>query len=396
MADWNWDNEVVKDIVDSYEDNDVSFAPKDYWNDEATFIGPNSKSWNKRNFEKAKKLEKKGVSPREIWKQTGTGRSLDGKWRQEISDAEALGLFHIPQTIYGMGLLGDTDLSEYGERLANPSQPYHPFGNPYITESPNGVMGVINSFNKNFAPYDNRKIESFVWGEGDNEMFTPGGYNIGGGLYSVLDHQKLYDAYPYIETTPITVDYKSPTRDGNIVYGMNYPNAGVVSDKNNLLKAVKEAPNVGKGSITINAEAFRPTRYNSETDRINNLMDTLLHENQHTIQTIENFGRGGNPDSISLEMINDPSNPFNQYAGYRELPDSEKRFGIYANLPGEIEAENVVDRRYLNDRQRREHFPFVQQDENNPYGMRTNVPFEIAQDMYQWYNQPSVQSLLGK
>lgn len=54
------------------------------------FIGEKAKAWDKPAAELAKQLEDKGLSPKEIWQQTGTARGVDGKWRQEISDAEAL------------------------------------------------------------------------------------------------------------------------------------------------------------------------------------------------------------------------------------------------------------------------------------------------------------------
>jgi hypothetical protein len=51
-----------------------------------TFIGKNSKLWNSSKADIAQQLEKSGVSPEEIWRQTGTVRGVDGKLRQEISD----------------------------------------------------------------------------------------------------------------------------------------------------------------------------------------------------------------------------------------------------------------------------------------------------------------------
>jgi hypothetical protein len=50
------------------------------------FIGAGSKAFDKAMAFTATKLEKKGVSPQEIWKETGTVRGPDGMWRQEISD----------------------------------------------------------------------------------------------------------------------------------------------------------------------------------------------------------------------------------------------------------------------------------------------------------------------
>jgi len=55
-----------------------------------TFIGKNSKLWNSSKADIAQQLEKSGVSPEEIWRQTGTVRGVDGKLRQEISDANSI------------------------------------------------------------------------------------------------------------------------------------------------------------------------------------------------------------------------------------------------------------------------------------------------------------------
>jgi hypothetical protein len=50
------------------------------------FIGPFSKAFDKNAAITAFQLEKKGLSPQEIWQQTGTVRGPDGQWRKEISD----------------------------------------------------------------------------------------------------------------------------------------------------------------------------------------------------------------------------------------------------------------------------------------------------------------------
>jgi len=54
------------------------------------FIGPSSKAFDKNAAITAFQLEKKGVTPQEIWQQTGTVRGPDGQWRQEISDMASI------------------------------------------------------------------------------------------------------------------------------------------------------------------------------------------------------------------------------------------------------------------------------------------------------------------
>ena len=59
------------------------------------FIGENAKTWNKAGAEQFLKLEQSGVDPVDIWKQTGTFRSPDGKLRQEISDVSAFARYDL-------------------------------------------------------------------------------------------------------------------------------------------------------------------------------------------------------------------------------------------------------------------------------------------------------------
>lgn len=53
------------------------------------FVGKGSKTWDAAAAKRAEELEAQGVSPEEIWQQTGTFRSPDGQLRQEISDFRA-------------------------------------------------------------------------------------------------------------------------------------------------------------------------------------------------------------------------------------------------------------------------------------------------------------------
>ena len=54
-----------------------------------TFVGKGSKLWKQADYNKALKLEKEGVTPEQIWQETGTAKFADGKWRQEISDVNS-------------------------------------------------------------------------------------------------------------------------------------------------------------------------------------------------------------------------------------------------------------------------------------------------------------------
>jgi hypothetical protein len=78
-----------------------------------TFIGRNAKTWNPVAESKFLELEKAGVSPDQIWKQTGTVRGFDGKLRQEVSDKDAQAFFtHLQES-------GTTQLAP--KALVNPA-----------------------------------------------------------------------------------------------------------------------------------------------------------------------------------------------------------------------------------------------------------------------------------
>jgi hypothetical protein len=50
------------------------------------FVGKGAKTWDALAAQKAKIMADMGTDPRTIWKETGTWKGPDGKWRQEISD----------------------------------------------------------------------------------------------------------------------------------------------------------------------------------------------------------------------------------------------------------------------------------------------------------------------
>lgn len=99
------------------------------------FIGRRAAQWNPKMMAVAEDLERKGVSPEEIWKQTGTWRAPDGQWRQEISDeamafrgrnfdkmtgSNMLGTMHPSQEMPIGGMLThDQFFANYPETLRN-------------------------------------------------------------------------------------------------------------------------------------------------------------------------------------------------------------------------------------------------------------------------------------
>ena len=83
------------------------------------FIGKSAKTWNQQQADRALAMEAVGVSPEDIWKETGTFRAPDGQWRQEISDLGAKGRFtHLPpseQRLSGVALEHPELLEAYSD-----------------------------------------------------------------------------------------------------------------------------------------------------------------------------------------------------------------------------------------------------------------------------------------
>ena len=53
------------------------------------FIGKGARTWDALAAQKAKIMADMNIDPRTIWKETGTWKGPDGKWRQEISDEKS-------------------------------------------------------------------------------------------------------------------------------------------------------------------------------------------------------------------------------------------------------------------------------------------------------------------
>jgi len=63
------------------------------------FVGKGAKTWDVLSAEKAKSMANMGTDARTIWKETGTWKGPDGKWRQEIDDRLASAQYtHLPES----------------------------------------------------------------------------------------------------------------------------------------------------------------------------------------------------------------------------------------------------------------------------------------------------------
>ena len=116
-----------------------------------TFIGKNAKLWDKLAEQRFLQLEKAGMAPEQIWKETGTLRGLDKKLRQEFSDKNATAAY--------------THLQESGtNRLAEKAidNPLYEANYPHLSKV--GQLGLR----------ENPQSGSFEWSYFDNPQLGSG------------------------------------------------------------------------------------------------------------------------------------------------------------------------------------------------------------------------------
>lgn len=324
------------------------------------FVGAGSKAFDKAMAFTASKMEKKGATPQEIWKETGTVRGPDGQWRQEISDAEAK-FVTAPEMLDKAALLKQ-GIAENKQKIKESKE--YPDLFPKQLKEAQASLREENNANKELVNY-----------------YTSNQKYAGVPAELALEHPELYKAYPDLANV-------------NVKQGMFEPNyLGTFDVKGNTLKVTKQG-------------LARDPK------------STALHEMQHAVQEQEGFGVGGNvnqmdrliADAKFREYMLKESNDFkaadkamqpiwdDYFAGKISKDDVtamgkeiERQYPIvqewrnanavvqqlgsdpvdaYRRLMGEAEARLTQTRRDLTPEQRKQYFPFELQDPKlNPYGL---------------------------
>ena len=285
------------------------------------FIGAGSKAFDKAMAFTATKLEKKGVSPQEIWKETGTVRGPDGMWRQEISDR--------PTTLKG--------------------EPYKDV-----------IMGA----------YDRGVLKT-----GDQLYKTT--------VDDVFFHHGLKEAYPELMNIETQMMRKGSDAKGSLSVGGKNQVLQVREDLlaeparstmlHELQHAIQEKEGFGVGGNTdtmdrmigkVKDRAFlikQTDEYKVAEQELNKLADNFFTNKINKAD----FDAGEQALLQKYPVLNE----------YRNASDVVHNFGddpteAYRRLMGEAEARLTQTRRNLSPEERKQYFPFEFQDKNlNPYGL---------------------------
>ena len=249
----------------SQSENNVNKKNDESGNDiKYSMGGLKAETSDKSALEKAMELEKDGTDSEKIRKETGWFKGYDGKWRFEIDDSE---------------LEFKTDIEK--NRAAAIELAKMKVKSAELEEK------IVN----NTAT----KAEENEYYNLDEKMIE---YRKGVKLSDVINHPKLFEAYPQLKNV-------------DVYYEISSVNRGVYSSNGNVIML-------------------------NPMHTIDEQKEAIIHEIQHAIQGIENFANGSN-----LEYWKN--------LGYSD----EEAMAMYYNTAGEREARDVSARRDYNAEQRK-------------------------------------------
>ena len=249
----------------SQSENNVNTKNDESSNDiKYSMGGLKAETADKSALEKAMELEKDGTDSEKIRKETGWFKGYDGKWRFEIDNSE---------------LKFKTDIEK--NRAAAIELAKMKVKSAELEEK------IVN----NTAT----KAEENEYYNLDEKMIE---YRKGVKLSDVINHPKLFEAYPQLKNV-------------DVYYEISSVNRGVYSSNGNVIML-------------------------NPMHTIDEQKEAIIHEIQHAIQGIENFANGSN-----LEYWKN--------LGYSD----EEAMAMYYNTAGEREARDVSARRDYNEEQRK-------------------------------------------
>ena len=249
----------------SQSENNVNTKNDESSNDiKYSMGGLKAETADKSALEKAMELEKDGTDSEKIRKETGWFKGYDGKWRFEIDNSE---------------LKFKTDIEK--NRAAAIELAKMKVKSAELEEK------IVN----NTAT----KAEENEYYNLDEKMIE---YRKGVKLSDVINHPKLFEAYPQLKNV-------------DVYYEISSVNRGVYSSNGNVIML-------------------------NPMHTIDEQKEAIIHEIQHAIQGIENFANGSN-----LEYWKN--------LGYSD----EEAMAMYYNTAGEREARDASARRDYNAEQRK-------------------------------------------
>jgi hypothetical protein len=294
------------------------------YNPVGMFIGAGSKAFDKSMAFTATKLEKKGLSPQEIWKETGTVRGPDGQWRQEISDKESF--------VKGTKPFEDVIMGAYDRGVLKT-------GNQLYKTTVEDVM------------YHNPLKEAYPELMGTETRMLRKGSDARGSLRKdVMNKQQVLEVRKDLPPEDARSTMLHELQHG-IQESEGFAAGGNAETMDRLIGKAKERDFLIKQS----------DEWKSANDLVNNVYDKYFagQLNLNELKVAEKELQKQYP--ILREQIT--------------ASDTARKIGddpvdAYKRLMGEAEARLTQTRRNLSPEERKQYFPFEYMDlEKNPYGL---------------------------
>lgn len=231
-----------------------------------SFIGAKARNFDRSKYLNAKAMDAKGIDPDTIWKETGTFKGKDGRWRQEINDR--------PMILKENAFDVDKPKPENMELLKGKGWDSAGGGRDYDIWSVKQKAGLSAEEINKLPPRE--QVEAILGGL--KETYAP--------ITDFVDHPELFRAYPDLAKMKIAP------------LPQEFIDAGV------------------KGQVSGNVIYLAPGNPDY-------LRSVLLHEMQHGVQHIEGFARGGSVQEFMSPKLKAQTERFN-----KAVEDSIKDIGL--------------------------------------------------------------------
>jgi hypothetical protein len=334
------------------------------------FIGEKSPAWNKENAKLAAALENSGLTAEEIWKKTGTGRAVDQKWRQEISDDLAKSipvengkytslnevmshddLFNAYPNLKNVSVKKsdktyyDPNLNEIGSSLYTQDKTL----NPFYQNQENKIYSVANKLDERGLLTSEKDLRL-------NNLLDKVQQNAASKVDGNIDTIK-YELNPLIhEPQHIIQAEEGFARGGSPSEFMQQQDAIDARDILNLRREIANLEN--KGKISTNAPL---------DEKINYVLDIYRQ-----FDIPEMIPRKEILDAVGDYELN-PSNQLQELANFYGLNKNTSPYdpkAMYRRLAGEAEARLSEARMPLNAQERLNNFPFTYNDSRFTYDVK--------------------------
>lgn len=278
------------------------------------FAGPKAKGAPLDKLNEARLLEVDGKEMESIRQETGWFKAPDGKWRFEIDDS---GAKFKPININKKKKFKLSEVLEHGQLFE--AYPQLKDVNIEFAAHRGNKGGHFNS--------EKNTIKIMITQESFREGFT----------------KKSYERLQEIMKSPEVAEYK---RVAFSEYG---------PERSKAIENFKQSPlgqeYIGLTMMNLSGEKRYPLDLNTQAEAMN----IILHEVQHSIQSVEGFARGGNKKA-------------------------DGGFNNYRNLHGEIEARDAEARRLYSPKESKANAPAVLRTGNENAIIKWRGE-EVAQDL---------------